>query len=287
MLSERALLIGELLEEASKIALQFYHAPSTELKEDQTVVTLADKAIEKYIVSRLEDVENGVYVIGEETSETKSPEYIEQALKNKAWVIDPIDGTSMYASRIALWGISIGYAENGVLIDGGVLAPCTAEMLLSSNGKAYYTPVGTTSDVANWRERIEEITPPQLDFDGKVVIGAGQRQVHAGRFTCKNTINAFCSTIYCCILLATGRHGAMISQAKLWDYAGSIPALSNLGFYCTSMSGKVDILNGEISAENYAVSNDAKTPCLAKESIYISSKKEYAEKALGMWEQIQ
>ena len=287
MLSERALLIGELLGEASKIAMQFYNAPSTELKEDQTVVTLADKAIEKYLVSRLEDLDNDVYVIGEETIETKSAEYVEKALKHKAWVIDPIDGTSMYATRIALWGISIGYAENGVLVDGGVLAPCTAEMLLSSNGKAYYTPAGTAADVSKWRERIEEIKLPQIDFDGKVVIGAGQHQIHTGHFLCKNTINSFCSTIYCCILLATGRHGAMISRAKLWDYAGSIPALANLGFYCATMSGKVDILNGKISAENYALNHDAKVPFWAMDSIYVSSKKEYAEKALGMWEPIQ
>ena len=287
MLSERALLIGELLEEASKIALQFYNAPAAELKEDQTVVTLADKAVEKYLVSRLEDLENDVYVIGEETIESKSPEYVEKALKHKAWVIDPIDGTSMYANRIALWGISIGYAENGVLVDGGVLAPCTAEMLLSSNGKAYFTPAGTTADVANWRERIEEITLPQIDFDGKVVIGAGQHQIHTGRFRCTNIINSFCSTIYCCILLATGRHGAMISRAKLWDYAGSIPALANLGFYCATMSGKVNLLDCKISAENYALNQDAKVPFWAMDSIYVSSKKEYAEKALGMWEQMQ
>lgn len=284
MLSERALLIGELLEEASKIALQYYNAPSAELKDDQTVVTLADKAIEKYIVSRLEDVEKGVYVIGEETSESKSPSYIEQALKNKAWVIDPIDGTSMYANRIPLWGISIGYAENGVLLDGGIFAPCTAEMLLSSNGKVYYSSPGTVNDIPNWRERLEEITAPAIDFDGKSVIGAGQSQVHHGRFTCRNTVNAFCSTIYTAILLATGRHGAMISHAKLWDYAGSIPALANMGFYCTSLTGKVNILNREISAENYVLSNDARIPFAAIETICMASKKEDAEKVVGFWE---
>ena len=83
MLSDRALLIGELLEKSSEIALKYYNSPGTELKEDQSVVTLADKAIEEYLVSRLEDLENDVYVIGEETSESKSLSYIEQALKKK------------------------------------------------------------------------------------------------------------------------------------------------------------------------------------------------------------
>ena len=111
MLSDRALLIGELLEKSSEIALKYYNSPGTELKPDQSVVTLADKAIEEYLVSRLEDLENDVYVIGEETSESKSLSYIEQALKKKAWIIDPIDGTSMYSARIPIWGISIGHIQ--------------------------------------------------------------------------------------------------------------------------------------------------------------------------------
>ena len=61
MLSDRALLIGELLEKSSEIALKYYNSPGTELKEDQSVVTLADKAIEEYLVSRLEDLENDVF----------------------------------------------------------------------------------------------------------------------------------------------------------------------------------------------------------------------------------
>ena len=39
MLSDRALLIGELLEKSSEIALKYYNSPGTELKPDQSVVT--------------------------------------------------------------------------------------------------------------------------------------------------------------------------------------------------------------------------------------------------------
>lgn len=286
MLSERALLIGELLEEASRIALEYYHSPATELKEDQSVVTLADKAIEKYLVSRLEDVENGVYVIGEETSDSKSPEYLEEALKKKAWIIDPIDGTSMYSTHIPIWGISIGYAENGVLVDGGVFAPCTAEMLISSDGKTYYSDAGSIADIPHWRDRLHEISLPRFEFDGKTVIGAGQNQVHTGYFTCTNTINVFCSTIYTAILVATGRHGAMVSRAKLWDYAGAIPALFNLGFISTSLTGKVNILNREISESNYILSNDARVPFMVHEAICISSKMDDAERVIRMWKPV-
>ena len=286
MLSDRALLIGELLEKSSEIALKYYNSPGTELKPDQSVVTLADKAIEEYLVSRLEDLENDVYVIGEETSESKSLSYIEQALKKKAWIIDPIDGTSMYSARIPIWGISIGYAENGVIVDGGVFAPCTAEMLLSSGGKTYYSQPGTISDIPKWRERLEELSPVTSEFNGKTVIGEGQIQVHSGRFTCPNTINVFCSTIYEGILLATGRHGALICSSKLWDYAGVIQALCNLGFASTSQTGKVNILNREISIENYKLPNaaDKKATFSVQEAISISSKLEYAQRIFSMWE---
>src|SRR5207249_11137083 len=39
------------------------------------------------------------------------------------WVIDPIDGTSNFASGLPLWGISIGLLERGIPVVGCIWVP--------------------------------------------------------------------------------------------------------------------------------------------------------------------
>ena len=59
--------IRDLFRAAGEIALEYFDAPPTELKSDQTVVTLADKKIEKLFASVLDVPANDSYMIGEET----------------------------------------------------------------------------------------------------------------------------------------------------------------------------------------------------------------------------
>lgn len=90
--------IIELLLKSADIAMHYYNQPKQkELKQDRSIVTIADKSIEAVLAEYFDKPETGSYMIGEETVSQKNKEYIIEAVKNIAWIVDPIDGTVLYA----------------------------------------------------------------------------------------------------------------------------------------------------------------------------------------------
>ena len=83
--------IVELLEESGRIAKQYKSKMAPEIKADRTIVTAADKAIQEFLDNALTHGETDVFIIGEESQESCD---LEKALKNTAFIIDPIDGTA-------------------------------------------------------------------------------------------------------------------------------------------------------------------------------------------------
>jgi myo-inositol-1(or 4)-monophosphatase len=52
--------------------------------------------------------------------------------RSRIWLVDPLDGTKEYVSRIPEWCISIALLEDGKLVAGGVLNPLTDELFYGS-----------------------------------------------------------------------------------------------------------------------------------------------------------
>jgi len=255
MLSSRAKRISGLLSEASAIALSFRQDPGTTLKADRTPVTRADRAVERFLTERLENPSEGVRILGEETCDARSEEYLRSALSGKMWIIDPIDGTAMFAHGVPVWGIILGYAEDGVLLDGGVVIPEQGEMLLSDGPTTYYGRSSRPFTEWDFEQELRALSPlPKTDIDDGSLILISQRAAHKAVFRCCNTLTAVCSTAYFAMLMSTGRIGAAIHDAKLWDYAGCLPALKNLGVVSSPLNGAGDLLDLRISPENYDLS---------------------------------
>ena len=253
MLSERSLEIARILAGAASIAQRFYGKVHADLKSDHSLVTEADRAVEAYVFSELEKEEAGIRVIGEETFAKKSAAYMDAALRGKTYIIDPIDGTAMYAHQIPVWGCILGYAENGVLQEGGCVIPETGEMLLSSEGKTYYASDRTVPfDEWDFNAVLKPLDPPDPEFTDRSLLCISQEIAHSSAaLRLHNVANAFCSSCYLAVLLATGRTAGAIHNAKLWDYAGILPPLKNLGFVSIPFRGQGDLLSLRIGAENY------------------------------------
>ena len=110
----------DLLLECAEIARRIKSDPEIEIKDDRTPVSNADKGIEELLTRRL-GAEN---VLGEESFQKRDHnQLIDQLLHGRIWIVDPIDGTANFINRRPLWGITIGYAENGMITRGGVFLP--------------------------------------------------------------------------------------------------------------------------------------------------------------------
>ena len=284
MLSSRAKRIAGLLSQASAIALRFRQDPGTTLKADRTPVTRADRVVERFLTEQLEDPSEGIRVLGEETCEGRTEEYLRAALKGKMWIIDPIDGTAMFAHGIPVWGIILGYAEDGVLQAGGVVIPEQGGMLLSDGPATYYGRSARPFTEWNFEQELKTLAPAgKTDLDDGSLILISQRAAHKAVFRCCNTLTAFCSTAYFAMLMSTGRIGAAVHDAKLWDYAGCLPALKNLGLVSAPLNGTGDLLDLRISPENYDLSFTSGTPSFRTGGSFLfAGSAETVERVRGM-----
>jgi myo-inositol-1(or 4)-monophosphatase len=122
----------EVAREAGAILLQFQAKGVTpEYKGAADVVTAADRASEKHVVSRLRDSFPSHSIVAEEGS----------GVDNKSeycWHIDPLDGTTNFAHGFPFWCVSIGLEKAGEGLVGVVYDPNRDEMFMAERGSGAY-----------------------------------------------------------------------------------------------------------------------------------------------------
>ncbi len=126
-----ALEAGELLRG------YFDRGVATEYKGDVDLVTEADRASEKLIVSRLGATFPTHGIFGEEGTRSG----LEQSYR---WYVDPLDGTTNFAHGFPFFNVSLGLEhrpaglasdEDGELVAGVVYDPVHDELFLAEKGK--------------------------------------------------------------------------------------------------------------------------------------------------------
>lgn len=87
-----------------------------ELKDDGSVVTNADRAVELFLRAQLAEVFRDCRFWGEEFGR-------DEIGKGGLWLLDPIDGTTNFASGLPLWGVSVARWDGKNLAQGCVVLP--------------------------------------------------------------------------------------------------------------------------------------------------------------------
>ncbi len=233
--------IAALLKSAGEIALQYYDAPPLELKDDRTLVTAADKAVERFLGGSFDAPEEGCYLIGEETVASRSDDYVRSALAaDWCFVVDPIDGTAPYTARLPVWGISIGFMRRGMLTEGAVYLPALDECLITFQGRILHCKLLKES---RWRT----FTPVRAELSAAGHVGVGQLQAHCYTFDFTNQIFAWSSCVGAFYWLLTGRLMAYFGDFKLWDAAGMLPMLNLAGFGVELDEPQLRPLSGDLA----------------------------------------
>ena len=137
-MAEFAPVAEEIAREAGALLREFYRrGVSTEYKGDVDLVTEADRASEKLIVSRLRErlPEHGVY--GEEGTRS--------GLENEfRWYVDPLDGTTNFAHGFPAFCVVLGCEqrvpglkpeEDGEMVAGVIYDPLRDEMFSAERGE--------------------------------------------------------------------------------------------------------------------------------------------------------
>lgn len=107
-------------ERIAKKQFNYNTKPELSYKKNREIVTETDTAVNRAIIQTLKHLTPDIPIISEEggTIPATHANSVE-----RAWVIDPIDGTSNFSIRLPLWGISLALIERGESAIGVISLP--------------------------------------------------------------------------------------------------------------------------------------------------------------------
>lgn len=134
--------IAAILEEINPMIVENFHsAHEITVKSDESIVTKTDREVEEILIPKLNKLLPDSEIIGEETA-PKEPEEIDKCFQSEyLWAVDPIDGTTNFASGIPNFAVSVGLLkqnEDGFEpVSGGISFPAMSKIYYTHEGKTF------------------------------------------------------------------------------------------------------------------------------------------------------
>jgi len=197
------------------------------LKADATPVTEVDAAAEQVIRDVLGRERPADGFLGEEGGHTPGT-------SGRTWVVDPIDGTQMFAEGIPLWTTLIGLKVDGRVVVGVADAPVLGERYHAVEGGGAFcngeaikvSAVGEMGDALVLHAPLEE-------FIRKTGLPAISRVSEGSRVT-RGIGDGWAH-----LLVARGAADALVEQGPCfeWDWAATSVIVSEAGGSLTRLEG--------------------------------------------------
>lgn len=197
------------------------------LKADATPVTEVDAAAEQVIRTLLCEERPDDGFCGEEGGEVAGT-------SGRTWVVDPIDGTQMFAEGIPLWTTLIGLKAAGRVVLGVADAPVLGERYHAVDGGGAYCN-GEAIAVSAVRDMGDALVlhAPLEEFIRKTGLPAISRVSEGSRVT-RGIGDGWAH-----LLVARGAADALVEQGPCyeWDWAATSVIVAEAGGSLTRLEG--------------------------------------------------
>jgi fructose-1,6-bisphosphatase/inositol monophosphatase family enzyme len=211
-------LIHTWMIEAGQMAVKYFkHGCKWHLKDNNTYVTEADRAVEAFLVEKIKTHYPDHAIIAEEGSRALGKEF--------AWVVDPIDGTSAFVWGVPTWCISIGVLRNWESYFGLIYLPITQETYMTDE-----------QGRADWNGHLVKVSSV---IDTNALLCVSPRTLQRYTISFPGYVSSFASGILHNCLVARGTAvAAMTIEPNIWDLAGIYPILKAAGATIQYISGE-------------------------------------------------
>jgi len=130
-------LVGSIANKAGPWIKEAFHAPKElQFKGEVDLVTETDQKVEAMVMATIKEKYPAHAFVGEET--VSSGKGKEELTDEPTWIVDPIDGTTNFVSRVPHLAISIGFAIKKQVVVGVVYNPVLDEMYVAVRGCVAY-----------------------------------------------------------------------------------------------------------------------------------------------------
>jgi myo-inositol-1(or 4)-monophosphatase len=221
--TEVALEAGRILMEKARTGF------SVSYKGDTNLVTEADFASEKSIVSRICKAFPGHTVLAEENhSGATEGEY--------RWIIDPLDGTTNYAHGYPAFSVSIGFEIRGVMEWGIVYNPNMEEIFTAQRGGGAFLN-GSQLHVSKTRTLNDSLLVTGFPYDVRTNPD-NNLDYFAGFMLRSQAVRRIGSAALDFCYLAAGRFdGFWEIELRPWDMAAGVLVVREAGGLVTDFTG--------------------------------------------------
>jgi histidinol-phosphatase len=210
-----------------------------ERKADNSLVTIADREVERYIRESIEQTFPDDGVVGEEEVERTGA-------SGRRWIIDPLDGTFSFVHGVPLYGVMIGLEIEEKPALGVVNLPAINEIASAARGLGCFLnsePARVSSTSSLDQALLLATDFGACDKFGFAPAAAALQSAVAERRTWGDC--------YGHILVATGRADVMLDPVmNIWDCAALLPILEEAGGTFTDWQGRKTIKGGNAISTN-------------------------------------
>lgn len=225
--------LNEVLTDASAIANKNFGGVGSSIKsgDNNQVLTQADLEIGQFIIKQLRRSFKDYNIIDEEAG----------VIDNNSeftWVVDPIDGTSNFASGLPHYGIMIGLLKGNIPIAGGIVLPyfeqlylaekdggcfCGDKQILISNEENIINSL-IVYQIDGHQER-PELTKDECSLLADIILSIRNLRTSGSAFDLA--------------MVASGKYGAILNKtSKIWDNVAQQIIIEEAGGIYTDFSGK-------------------------------------------------
>ncbi|HUW16794.1 MAG TPA: inositol monophosphatase family protein [Actinomycetes bacterium] len=241
----------ELADAASVVTMAAFGGRHfVDLKSDATPVTEVDHATERAIRDRIAQERPGDGVLGEELGH-------DPGSNGRVWVIDPIDGTKMFAEGIPLWSTLIALRDGDEVVVAVADAPALGERFRAVRGggawfgddRVEVSAIDTIGESLLLHAALEEFAR-----DGGTGVDALVRL--AGR--CRGTRGIGDGWAH--LLVARGAAEALVEQGPCfeWDWAATGLIVEEAGGRVTRLEGGSPRPGGHLLVSNGRVDDQVR-----------------------------
>ena len=204
---------------------------SAEKKADGSIVTEADLAMQNRLEKELSSSYPDTILLSEEMMESEQ----QVALKSDTpiWCLDPLDGTSNFASGIPYFAVSLSLIENNEVVMGLVYDPIRDE--------CFYADTHSAASLNNEDIKIDYLNDNINDaiaiIDLKRLDGElSTRLVQEQPFASQRNFGA--SALDWCWLSVSRGHLYIHGKQNVWDYSAGQFIFSKAGGVSTTLNGE-------------------------------------------------
>lgn len=200
-------------------------------KADGSLVTEADHALQRRLAEALQERWPGYAVLGEEMSPDEQKEALTHA-GTALWCLDPLDGTSNFASGLPFFSVSLALIANEQTLLGWVYDPVRDECFTAETGKgAWLNGLPLTPQP---RTTLAECLAV-VDFK-RLAAAMARRLAECPPYRSQRS---FGSVALDWAWLAAGRYQIYLhGRQSPWDYAAGALILSEAGGCSKTLAGK-------------------------------------------------